>query len=158
MDVSELFPQITPSIPTGSIMWFLQDASDPAPTGWALQAGYTDRIIAVQGGSEDYATEGAQGDWSIPVHSHGTGTGTINGTLAARIGNTNNPHRLGWDRTAIGSYIPDYWIPDIVPYTPSGTNNNRSTYGARIVGVTAENSAVDTWRPAAAVGNLYVKL
>lgn len=57
------------NIPTGTKMWFYQDA---APTGWTIDATPADAMLAVKGGSNAFNANGGTqaGTWTQPNHTH----------------------------------------------------------------------------------------
>jgi hypothetical protein len=129
----------------GTIMWFYLDQANK-PSGWTLATGLTDCLLAVQGGS--VFTSGAMGlgtwqqdGWALTSaqmnhfhYSFGSGLRS-----SANSASASGPNIFAYNR-----------LPDAQVIT-ADVNNALSGSSA-----TAHNHG-NSWRPYAAVGNLYSK-
>jgi len=128
-------------------LWIYRNA---AMSGWAVDSGVSDKVLAIKGGST-YTTGGATaGTWTQPSHAHGVGT----------YAGPNHSHSLN-----TGGAIQHYPNTPIAVYggalytgsDGSGAVRALSTTDAKagaVTGTSAGGATVATYRPAAAVGTL----
>jgi len=163
--------------PPGTQMWFFEDA---APSGWTINTGVADCLIAIKGGANAYNTTGGTntevGTWTQPnhihtmpshthtlVHTH-TGPSHTHQWFDANSGNTGFTLDFGGnDRTWDSDGSTQHSVKLLEDHYTilGGTGNTGAASGATTSSVdpgdTANSATAATYRPYAAIGIVAAK-
>jgi hypothetical protein len=133
-------------------MYFYQNA---APTGWTLDSGVTDKVLAVKGGSNAYDVNGGNtaGTWTQPNHTHTTASHTL--TVSEMPA---HKHKVYNGETANSTYSNGGHAGTITLRTQDYTYTQQVGGGnAHSHGNTGNGATANSWRPNGAVGIIATK-
>lgn len=151
---------------TSQKIWIYRNA---AMSGWAVDSGVSDRVLAVKGGSTYTTGAAVAGTWTQPNHTH-TGpshshTGpshTHDMSVGATVSNKDTVYPIGPLSGSPTGTISSYCDGIGASRKPLNAITQAAGTGAtgtNGTGATSGNATANTYRPAAAVGTLqYLNL
>lgn len=120
--------------PSGLKMWFYENTP---PTGWTIDSGPADSLLAVKGGAQDYNDTGGQvlGSWTPTTHTHTGPSHTHTGP--------SHTHTMGTHTHTMGTHV--HSMPSHVHqwYDYRGATADDYTYnsGGSAVAITGTNNS-----------------
>jgi hypothetical protein len=161
------YEESSKGIESGTEVWFHQDI---APTGWTIESGLFDRLLAVKGGTQAYNVNGGNpgGTWTQPNHTHGM-AGHVHSTRGHVLSVAEMPvhdHDIksgagyqgagsGFSVLA-GSPYTGSWGDPCASAGSGGSHSHGDTYGPSD-NTTGGSATANTYRPGANCGIIASK-